>query len=327
MIAVNENENKEKLDKWKYYAAVSVSILAVGAIAYLIFRYALPIFVPFLIAFCIGGIVSPAAIRMSEKTKIPRAVCGVLLTLLLLTLVTVLLALAFDRLISELIHLLENLNSERGSSFIEGAVEYISSLTSRLPVLRELRASMGDEAFWSDVDAMLKESVTGTLKKLAEIIPERARERLSEIGRRLKPAAVGWLRAYLLIFIITFVELFVGLSVLRVQYAFLFAALIALVDILPILGTGTVLIPWAVISFLMKDIRLGVGLLVVFGVITVVREVLEPRIVGKSLGISPVLSLISMYAGLRLFGFFGMIIAPATVVLAVAAVGKGKSSA
>ena len=78
--------------------------------------------------------------------------------------------------------------------------------------------------------------------------------------------------------------------------------------------------------FLMKDVRLGVGLLIVFGVITVVREVIEPKIVGKSLGLSPILALISMYAGLKLFGFFGMIIVPAAVTLVCAAVGKERSS-
>jgi len=357
--------SSEKYGKWKYYGTVSVCLLAVGAIIYLLFRYALPIFIPFLIAFAVGSLVSPVATRLSEKTKIPRAVWGVFLMLLLLTLLSILLALAVDRLMSELVHLLGKLNSEQGSSFIDNTVEYMSNLTSRLPILRELRRSMGDEGFWSDVDVMLKDSVTETVRKsaeklpallgrvvanlpeifitvivtliatfyfsagkgkeqLSEIIPTKARVRLAEVGKRLKPAAIGWIRAYLLIFIITFVELFLGLSVLRVQYAFLFAALIALVDILPILGTGTVLIPWAIISFLMKDVRLGIGLLVLFLVITVVREVIEPRIVGKSLGISPVLSLISMYAGLKLFGFFGMIIAPAAVTLVCAAVGGEK---
>ena len=161
-------------------------------------------------------------------------------------------------------------------------------------------------------------------EQLAEIVPERARGRLSEVGKRLKTAAKGWIRAYLVIFLITFVELFAGLSVLRVKYAFLLAVLIATVDILPILGTGTVLIPWAVVSLMMKNFKLGIGLLVLFGVITVVREVVEPKIVGKSLGISPILALISMYAGLKLFGFAGMIIVPAAATLAVAAIGEDK---
>ena len=163
--------SSEKYGKWKYYGTVSVCLLAVGAIIYLLFRYALPIFIPFLIAFAVGSLVSPVATRLSEKTKIPRAVWGVFLMLLLLTLLSILLALAVDRLMSELVHLLGKLNSEQGSSFIDNTVEYMSNLTSRLPILRELRRSMGDEGFWSDVDVMLKDSVTETVRKSAEKLP------------------------------------------------------------------------------------------------------------------------------------------------------------
>ena len=361
----NLNENGERYEKWRYYATVSVCVLSLGAVAYLIFKYALPIAVPFLAAFAVGSVVSPTAEYLSKKTKIPRCVWGAALTVVLIALAVTLAILAFDRLISELIHFLENLNRGEGVSIIDRAAEYVSGLTSRLPILRELRASMGDSEFWENLDGTFKSSIEGTVERLAEkipaflgrlaanlpetfitfivtliatfyfsagrgkeqlaeIVPERARGRLSAVGKRLKTAAVGWLRAYLVIFLITFVELFAGLSVLRVKYAFLLAVLIATVDILPILGTGTVLIPWAVISLLMKNIRLGIGLLVLFGVITVVREVVEPKIVGKSLGISPILALISMYAGLKLFGFAGMIIVPAAATLAASAIGEDK---
>ena len=359
--------SSEKYGRWKYYATVAVCILSVGAVAYLLFKYALPIIAPFLVALAVGSVVSPVASYLSGKTKVPRCVWGAVLTVILLGLIITLTVLAFDRLAGELIHLAENLGSESGRSMVDGVVDYASNLTSRLPVLRELRASMGDEGFWDDIDGMLADSITDTFvgfaakipeflarmaaalpeifvtltvtliatfyfsagkgkEQLLEIMPQKMRGGLTEVGKRLKPAAFGWLRAYILIFIITFIELFLGLTLLRVQYAFLFAALIALVDILPILGTGTVLIPWSIISFLMKDVRLGVGLLIVFGVITVVREVIEPKIVGKSLGLSPILALISMYAGLKLFGFFGMIIVPAAVTLVCAAVGKERSS-
>ncbi len=351
-----DEKNNAKFYKLRHYATVSVCVLLVCAAAYLLIKYALPIFIPFLIAFLIGSLVSPIASRLSEKTKIPRGVWGFLLTSLLLTLTALLLAVAFDRLIGELVHLAENLNSEAGNSFIDTAADYLSSLTSKLPILRELRRSMGNEGFWNDVDAILKDSLTGTVtglakkipeflgdvaknlpeimitvivtliatfyfssgkgqKQVAELLPESVKTAFCKIGGRFKPVAIGWMRAYLLIFIITFAELFVGLSVLRVKYAFLAAAIIAVIDFLPILGTGTVLIPWSVIAFLMKDARLGAGLLVLFGIITVVREVIEPKLIGKNLGLPPILTLIAMYAGLKLFGFVGMIFAPAALML------------
>jgi len=354
--------SSEKYGRWKYYATVAVCILSVGAVAYLLFKYALPIIAPFLVALAVGSVVSPVASYLSGKTKVPRCVWGAVLTVILLGLIITLTVLAFDRLAGELIHLAENLGSESGRSMVDGVVDYASNLTSRLPVLRELRASMGDEGFWDDIDGMLADSITDTFvgfaakipeflarmaaalpeifvtltvtliatfyfsagrgrEQLTEIIPRSARGKMTELKGRLKPALVGWLRAYFLIFLITFVELFLGLSLLKVKYAFLFAALIALVDFLPIFGTGTVLVPWSVVSFFMKDIKLGIGILALYIVTVIVRESLEPRIVGKSLGISPLLSLISTYAGLKLFGFVGMIVAPAAAMLAVAAVG------
>ena len=159
-----ENSNKigDGYSKWKHYAVVSVCVLSVGAIAYLLFKYAFPIAVPFLVALAVGSIVSPAAEFLSGKTKIPRCVWGALLTVILLALLITLIVLAFDRLAGELIHLAENLSTSGGRSAIDGVVDYVSNLTSRLPVLRELRASMGDEGFWNELDGMLADSITDT---------------------------------------------------------------------------------------------------------------------------------------------------------------------
>ena len=93
-------------------------------------------------------------------------------------------------------------------------------------------------------------------------------------------------------------------------YAFLLALLIAAVDFLPLLGTGVVLIPWGIICLILGQVRLGIGLLILYGVTTLIRQVLEPKLIGEGLGLHPLLSLLSMYAGLRLFGVWGMILAP-----------------
>ena len=118
----------------------------------------------------------------------------------------------------------------------------------------------------------------------------------------------------MLIMGLTFFELFIGFTVLGVKYSFLAALGVALVDILPIFGVGTVLVPWAILMFLTGDQFLGVGILALWAIISVVRQFAEPKIVGKSLGISPVLTLLATYAGLRLFGVPGMIGAPAIAV-------------
>jgi sporulation integral membrane protein YtvI len=144
----------------------------------------------------------------------------------------------------------------------------------------------------------------------ARLLPLSAQDRLPALGRRLKRLGRQYIRACLLLGLLTFLLSFIGLAVLRVPYAFILALLLAVVDLLPLLGTGIILIPWAVISLLLGQIRLGIGLLVLYGVASLVRQILEPKLIGEGLGLHPLFSLLAMYAGLRLFGVGGMILAP-----------------
>ena len=123
-------------------------------------------------------------------------------------------------------------------------------------------------------------------------------------------AACKLLKAYGLLMLLTFAELSVGLLILRVPYAIPVAALIALVDILPVLGTGTVVIPWAAVCLLTGNTRLFIGLLVLYGVITLVRNILEPRLVSRQTGVHPLAALLLMYLGLRLMGIWGLLLFP-----------------
>jgi sporulation integral membrane protein YtvI len=145
---------------------------------------------------------------------------------------------------------------------------------------------------------------------VTRLTPEGVRDRLPPLGRRLRRLGKQYLRACLLLGGLTFLQMFIGLAVLGIPYAFILALLIAAVDFLPLLGTGIIIIPWAALCFLLGEVKLGVGLLVLYGVSTVIRQVLEPKLIGEGLGLHPLLSLISMYAGLRLFGVWGMILAP-----------------
>ncbi len=132
---------------------------------------------------------------------------------------------------------------------------------------------------------------------------------------KLKKALTGYVKAYLLLGLITFGEMFLGLSILKVPYAFLLAWVIALVDFLPLLGAGTVLIPWAVVSLVLGNGGTATGLLIIFGIHTLLRQVLEPRLLSRELGLSPLVSLVAIYAGWRLFGVGGMIVAPLVVMV------------
>ena len=157
---------------------------------------------------------------------------------------------------------------------------------------------------------------------LCACLPYRIRVRLPVWRTRIRTLSWRYLRAYLLLLLMTFALLFPGFCILRVRYAFLLAVVIALVDMLPILGVGTVLIPWAVVVLLQKNYYLGFGLLILYAAVLILRQILEPRLVGHSLGISPILTLFSTYAGWKLLGFVGMILGPVLAMLGKTLVGQ-----
>ena len=146
------------------------------------------------------------------------------------------------------------------------------------------------------------------------LLPPAIAARTVGLRGRLTALLYRYLRVYLLLFLVTFIELLVGLLLLGRRYAFLVALVIAALDVLPVLGVGTVLLPWAAVLFALRDFYGAIGLLVLWGVVTVVRQILEPRLFGESFGIHPLLLLIALYAGLRLFGFAGLLVGPALAV-------------
>ena len=156
------------------------------------------------------------------------------------------------------------------------------------------------------------------------VTPAPLRDRLPPIGRRLRRLGRQYLRACLLLGLLTFCLSFIGLALLRVPYAFILALLLAVVDLLPLLGTGIILIPWALVCLLLGQVKLGIGLLVLYAAASLVRQILEPKLIGEGLGLHPLVSLFSMYAGLKFFGVWGMILAPLVAAGARAVVGAGE---
>lgn len=122
------------------------------------------------------------------------------------------------------------------------------------------------------------------------------------------------IKSYIKIMIITFIELYVGLSILKVKFALPLASFVAVLDILPVLGTGGVLVPWALVELILKNYFLGFGLLILYLVVLVVRHVIEPKIVGKQIGLHPIITITAMYAGMRLFSVAGIIIGPIVAI-------------
>ncbi len=129
------------------------------------------------------------------------------------------------------------------------------------------------------------------------------------------------IKAYITLMFITFVEMFLGLNLMKLigvyegGYIFIIAFVTSIVDIVPILGTGTVVIPWAVYSLVTGNIGLGIGLLILYAVITVLRQVLEPKLVANQAGLPAIATIMAMFLGVRLFGGFGILLLPLTVIV------------
>ena len=151
--------------------------------------------------------------------------------------------------------------------------------------------------------------------------PEHKRKDLSRAKAILRTSLGKMGKAYLLIMLVTFIEVSVGLTVLKLlkvyssSYIMVIAAVTAVVDILPVLGTGTILIPWALYSFITGNIGMGIGLIVLYAVITVIRQIIEPKLVAGQLGLSPIVTIAALYFGLKVFGVLGMFVTPILIIM------------
>lgn len=140
------------------------------------------------------------------------------------------------------------------------------------------------------------------------------RSKLSSLKKNLLSSLVGFLKAQLILLTMTFMESLIGLNIIGVKYALIISIFVSLVDILPVLGTGSVYVPWAIVSIIIGKYRLGISLLVLYAVIIVIRYMVEPKVVGQQLGIHPLISLISMYVGAKVMGPIGVILGPTIAV-------------
>lgn len=151
-------------------------------------------------------------------------------------------------------------------------------------------------------------------------LPDNKKNLLVEIKQVFSQTIIKMMRAYGIIMFITFCELSIGLTILNAigvinnGYVYIIALITAVFDILPVAGAGGILIPWALIALVMGNVGEGVGILIIYVVIFLIRQYLEPKIVGDTLGVHPIITLAGLYFGLKLFGFMGMFIVPISIM-------------
>lgn len=310
-------------------------------------KYVLPVALPFLLGGLLALAAEPAVAVCQKKLRLRRTAAAVLGVSVSLVLLAALLCLAGALAARELTRLadavpdLEN-TARQGLSTLRG---WFTELSSRAPEgIRPVLTRAVDSVFYdgSALVEQVTDRIPGVLTSVLSGVPSGAlgvgtgllaafmisarlpglkaaaaqrlpaswHEKTLPLLKKIRHSLGGWLRAQGILSAVTWGIVAVGFLLLRVKNGILWAFLIAALDAVPMLGTGIVLVPWAAVSLLQGEHLRAIGLVCIFGTATVTRTTLEPRLVGRQLGLDPLVTLVVLYAGYRLWGFWGLLAAP-----------------
>ena len=319
----------------------------IAAAVYLAFEYLLPISVPFIIGFLVALLVVKLSRLLHCTNKVLRSLLTLLIYGLLGTLVALLAIKGVD-LVSDLIKWISEIYEAKLLPLVGAIYNWLAGTVNMLdPTLLSVLDSMsqgiisGLESIVSSLSGFAVNLVSGIATGVPSLIlsllamifctvfvandfellqsfyrehtPVKVKNILRQIRTYLTDTLFVVIRSYALIMLLTFTELSILFAIFGIQAPVLKAALIAVLDILPILGTGTIMIPWSVISFVLGNTVMGIKTIVIYAIITVVRNYVEPKIVGAQLGLHPIITLAAMFIGLRLFGFLAMFGLPVAI--------------
>lgn len=303
-------------------------------------------FLPFVMAGIISMIASPLVRFFEEKIKLKRKVGSAFVIIVVIALVVLVLYLVGAKLIEEGMGLLGAL-PEMWDSMKEDLAsvgESLNGIYEKLPEDTQAAiANLGDQVgefmaglferigtptitaagnFAKQLPSVLigiimcllasyffvadRYQIGGWIRKYT---PASIMDRYDMIRRSILKSVGGYFKAQLKIEVWMYLLLVIGLSVLRVNYALLIAVGIAFLDLLPFFGTGTVMVPWAIIKIFSGDYKMAIGLLIIWGGGQLARQIIQPKIVGDSIGVAPIPTLFLLYIGYKLGGVIGMIIA------------------
>lgn len=326
-------------------------VLSIIAI-YLAFKLAV-FYMPFLIAFIVSLLIEPLIRFVNKRTSFTRKTSAILVLIIVSVLIIGLLAWGITVLIQESSKLLQNLNVyiETGYNQIQKIIQNIDFEKLKIPeeVTNVVQNSLWD--FIGTVSNWVKNFLTSMMNFLTEIptiaiyigisfvaiyfistdklyildqlehhLPKEWVKRIGKHMRELITSLGAYLKAEATLILISFIISLIGLYILKfiglnIAYPLLAALGIGFVDALPILGSGTVMIPWAVISAINGDIKLAIGILIIWIIMSIVKQFAQPRIVSHHIGIHPIFTLIAMYTGFKLIGVLGMFIGPIILII------------
>lgn len=338
------------LEKQKAFLIRVIYIAFILGIGYVVIKYILPLLMPFLIGLAIAVIFRRIIDFLEKKLRIKRVVVSILILIIFYGILILILFLVSARVFTFLEDLFGQL-PDLYRNTIEPAIKKIANnLMEKFPDVKPYI-----EEFVQDISVTLFSVVknastrvityiTGLAGKLPSLLikliftvvssffftidyykisefvvrqfPAERRKMVMRLKQKGMGTIMKFIKAYAAIIAITFTELSVGFWILGIQNPALFGAMVAFIDILPILGTGAVLIPWAITALVLGNTKIGIGMFILYIIITVVRQAVEPKIVGEQIGLHPIITLILMYVGAQLMGVLGLLLLPviATII-------------
>lgn len=318
------------------------------AAAWLALRYMLPYIAPFAAAFAVAAALEGVVSRLTEKVGIPRSIASGACVLIFVAGVLGLLYALCSRVLGELSGFVQRLpglldsvsdtltswQNRLSAYFSSDAQDYTGRILDSLTEQVKKLPSILSGALISWVTAAAAAAPTVLLFAVTAVIgayftsssyneilhfaalqlPEHVLVKARKIRMGLRSTIVRWFRAQILLMLITFIELTIAFLLLGINYALLLALFTAVVDALPVLGTGTVLIPWAIYDMLTGRMSTGIGLAITYGAVTVLRSCIQAKLLGDQLGLHPLVTLLAIYTGYMAWGVTGMIIFPIAAI-------------
>ena len=329
-------------------------ILLLFSILLLFFAVKLSIFyMPFLIAFIIASLIEPIIRFVKKYTKFQRKTSAIIVLATFSIIIISMIVWGTTVLISESSELLRSLNiyTDKIYNLFQSFMGNINFEKFNIPPEVTQLLQNSTEDLLSVVSNWIKEVLNSIIQLITSLptigiyivitllatyficadrlyildqiehhFPKKWVKKLTMHLKQLLSSLGNYLKAEAILVIIAFFQVLIGLFILQkmgmnVEYPLLAAIGIGFVDALPILGSGTVLIPWAIISAINGDIKLAIGLLIIFAILSVVRQFLEPKVVSKKIGIHPIFTLIAMYTGFKAIGIIGLLIGPIAIII------------
>ena len=335
-----------KREKLEYLSYLIIVLIGAAFIGVLFLKHVIMAVMPFLFAWLVAFAARRPAAYISKRIRVPLRITRLAIAALVAVASIIAIVLFCRLVLGELWSLLSKIGEDDSfGESLSALSDQMLGIFGRLNLPEEIRRSI-EEAFLGMVGSLLS-LLGGILTGIASAIPRLLLfvivtliaviyfaldleginasvrsilpERAAQFLVKLKNGAIGitgkYLRSYFLIMIITTLEMLAGFVILGVDYALLLAIIVAVLDLLPIIGVGTALIPAAVFCFISGNRTLAIGLIVLFAVNAVIRQIIEPKILGKHLGIHPLATLAAMYIGYSFFGFVGILLLPLVVMI------------